>query len=392
MKKRTLRLIALLSACVVFGGCGGEKASSPAPVPVRNQTAESGSAEQTKPATEIKGDLGSLNASDYVKLGQYKGLEATVPDTTVSAEDVNRRIESDLESIAYMESVEGRPVQDGDIANIDYVGKKDGEAFQGGTAEGYNLEIGSHTFIEGFEEGLIGTNVGEKRVLHLKFPEEYHSEELAGQEVTFDVTVNSISRNVIPQLNDASVKELNPDISTVEEYRKAIENELKEDKAESAKAAVRVELMARVRGDAEIVSGDKLPSWLIEQDVQMQKDNLEGTLMMYGASLDEYLAEIGKSEEEFDAELTEYAESLAQQQLLIEAIFQAEGLSITNEDIKKAYDEQAKEYGYDSGDEFKKTLQERGEEKTFVNTIKGDMVAEILLDNAKLTNPEMKNW
>ncbi|MBO6133343.1 MAG: trigger factor [Lachnospiraceae bacterium] len=403
MKKRTLKFGAIVFACVLLVGCGGDSASSGSSagtaVPSQTgKTAETGSGSsgaltgKESASDGNPGDMGSIVASDYVTLGQYKGLEVTIPNTTVSEGDIKTRIDGDLMSLGQTVSVTDLPIEDGDTVNIDYVGKKDGEAFQGGTASGYDLKIGSHSFIDGFEEGLIGAKVGDQRILHLNFPENYQSEELAGQAVTFDVKVNSISRNIVPSLNDETVKEIDSKYSSVAEYRKAIEDELKKDKSKSAQETVQTILMGKARENADFVAAEDFPAWLIERNVEIQKENLENTLKMYGASLEEYLKEIGQSEEEFDEELKEYAGALAEQQILIEAIFQAEGMSITDQEIDAAYEERAEEFGYESADEFKKTLKERNEESTFIDTIKSSKVQDMLLSTAVLTNPEMKTW
>ena len=391
MKKRTAAFVLCVAVItLVFAGCGssGDRTyTNPGAV------GQAGNEQGTKEGTSKGGKIGEINASDYVQLGEYKGLTVTIPDTTVSAADVEARVDSDLASLAHLENVTDRPVREWDIVNIDYEGKKDGVAFAGGTASGYDLTIGSNSFIAGFEDGLIGAKVGEKRTLNLTFPEGYHAEDLAGKAVTFDVTVNSISENVIPELTDATVKELSPDYSTVGGYRDAIEKELQKEKADSAKSAVYLDLIGQARENSTIVSGDSIPQWLIEQNVTLQKNNLEQMLQdRYGYKLEDYLTQIGQTEEELDEELSEYAGNLAQQQLLIEAIVQAEGISITEDEIEKAYEEYAEEFGYESGKEFKDTLKERNSEDTFVDTVKGMKVEELLLDNAVITNPEMKTW
>ena len=188
MKKSYLLFAVAMAASVLMSGCGDKK------------------------------DISSVDASKYVKLGDYKGLSVSVNDTTVSDKEVEETVSSNLSAKGTMTAVTGRAVQNGDTVNIDYVGTKDGVAFNGGTAQGYDLVIGSGTFINGFEDGLIGHEIGEKVALNLTFPENYGSAELAGQDVIFDVTINSISENVVPELDDAVAKELDPEVSTKEEY------------------------------------------------------------------------------------------------------------------------------------------------------------------------------
>ena len=188
MKKKLMLLLCTVCAVTLLGGCGtgnkntgGKKESTEK----TEKTEEKDDSEKEKASIEY-------NVDDYVELGEYKGLEVSLGTYEVKDEDVKSRIESILTSYPVYEDLDKDTVEDGDFVNIDYEGIKDGEAFNGGTAEGAVLEIGSNSFIDGFEEGLIGKKVGEKTDLNLTFPEDYQNEELAGQEVVFHVTVNKI--------------------------------------------------------------------------------------------------------------------------------------------------------------------------------------------------------
>ena len=362
MKKTCFLLATVMAASVIMSGCGSEK------------------------------DIWSLDASKYVTLGNYKGLSVSVDDTTVTDEEVGETISSNLAADGTMTAVTGRPVQEGDTVNIDYVGTKDGVAFDGGTAEGYDLEIGSGTFISGFEDGLIGHEIGEKVSLNLTFPENYSAEDLAGQDVVFDVTINSISENVIPKLDDAEAKKLDDEVSTKEEYIEKIRKNLEESKQASARTSAYADLLEQAEDNAQIVSGNKLPSWLIDSISKQEKSNFESNLTAYGMTVDDYLANVGMTESDLDAEIKTYAENYAKQELLVHAIAQAEGIEVTDEDLQDAYEEYADKYGYDSADEFLSALKEHDSEETFKEATLTEMVEKFLFDNAEIENPEMVTW
>ena len=336
--------------------------------------------------------LANVKASKYVTLGEYKGLSVSVNDTTVKDEDVEEEINSELESKSTLEAVTGRAAESGDTVNIDYVGKKDGVAFDGGTAQGYDLKLGSHTFIDGFEDGLIGHENGESVVLNLTFPEDYSSKELAGKDVTFDVTINSISENVVPTLTDEVAKEINSEVSTVEEYKTSVRKDLEETKQKTAKNMVYSDLLRAALDNADIVSGNKLPKWLVEENAKAEKSSFESNLSAYGMTLDSYLTNVGMTADEFDAQIKDYAETVARQQLFVRAVAQAENISISAAELEDAYKKYADQYGYDSVDSFKEAMKTRGTESTFEEAVFTEKVEEFLFKNANITNPEMVNW
>ena len=220
MKKNAITM--LLAGVVAAGmlvGCGVKTAGETVPTPVETEAPKATEA----PVSTENSAVTDNNLETVITLGQYKGLTLYQVDSS----DVALEIENMMDGYAELVEVD-RPAEEGDIVNINYVGKKDGIAFDGGTddsEEGYNLELGSHSFIDGFEEGLIGVVAGEVRDLDLTFPEDYHSEELAGQAVVFTVTVNAVQQLVIPEFTDEFVKE-NFDISTAAEYEAVLQEEM----------------------------------------------------------------------------------------------------------------------------------------------------------------------
>ena len=216
MKKKIAKVLVAGLIGLQLIGCSNQNTAN---TEENKETTET--AENTE-AASVSIYFNEINADEYVTLGDYKGLEVVSNVVTITDADVDAYIEYMLSmSGGALEEVTDRDVvENGDVANIDYIGKKDGVAFDGGTAEGYDLGIGTGTFIPGFEEGLVGVKKGETVDLNLTFPENYSAADLAGAEVVFTVTVNGIYKEVTPEFTDEYVAELGiENISTVEEYR-----------------------------------------------------------------------------------------------------------------------------------------------------------------------------
>ncbi len=336
--------------------------------------------------------LDKVKASDYVKLGNYKGLSVTVGDTSVSEEDIDNEIKNEHSSKATKKDIKDRPAADGDTVNIDYVGKKDGVAFEGGTADGYELTLGSGTFIPGFEDGVVGHDIGETFDLPITFPEDYGAADLAGQDVVFTVTVNSISENELPELTDTVAHELNSEVNTVSELREDIRKSMETARRDAARTEAYSNLLAQVQTSSEITPGDELPKWLINSIVETEKKNFENGLAAYGTDLNTYLSQSGITEEQLNAQITSYARTVAGQELLVHALAQAEGIEVTDADIDEQYEEYAMEYGYASAEDFKKSVEDRGGADTFRESVLTRKVQEMLFKNAKVSDPENVNW
>ncbi len=362
MKKQLTAFALGMSAVFVLAGCGGKKS------------------------------LDTIKASDYVTLGNYKGLDVTVGDTSVSEEDIDAEIKNELGSKATQKEVTDRPAADGDTVNIDYVGKKDGVAFEGGTAEGHDLTLGSGAFIPGFEDGIVGHEIGETFDLPLTFPENYGAADLAGQDVVFTVTLNSITENELPELTDALAHELNSEVNTVSELREDIRKSMETARRDAARTEAYSKLLAQVQTSSEIASGDKLPDWLIDSIVDTEKKNFENGLAAYGTDLNTYLTQSGLTEEQLTDQITKYAQTVAGQELLVHALAQAEGIEVTDADIEAQYEEYAMEYGYASAADFKKSVADRGGADTFRESVLTRKVQEMLFENAKVADPENVTW
>lgn len=324
---------------------------------------------------EGEGSLDKIDPAKYVTLGEYKGLKIAGTDTTVSDEDVERSIQSALAEYSETKEVTGRAAKMGDIVNIDYEGKRDGVAFDGGTGN-KDLELGSGTFIPGFEEGVVGMKPGDEKDLPLTFPEDYHNEELAGANVVFHVKANSISEKVFPELTDEFVQGLGTGAQTVEEYKSSIRDQLTEQNEAQARSDAESELMQTAVDNA-ACDTDKLPAWLLEKNENEYRTSTESYVSQYGMTLDDYITQIGSTHEEFDAEAKEYAVDKAKNDLVVKAIANAEGLEVTDQELEDYYAEYAAQYNT-TAEQLKSSVPE-DELKTYLLQMK---VIDLLYNNA----------
>jgi len=328
-----------------------------------------------------------INADEYVTLGDYKGLEVVSTVQSIGDEEVDSYIEYMLSSTSgELEEVTDRDViENGDVANIDYVGKKDGVAFDGGTAEGYDLGIGSGSFIPGFEEGLVGVKKGETVDIELTFPENYRAPDLAGAEVVFTVTVNGIYKEIKPEFNDAFVAELAiENVSTTEEYRSYLKNMMEENEKQYALQDVQTQLLAMVTENA-TVSGT--PQELVDRFYQVNINNMTYNAMMYGMDLQTFVSSYyGLDEESFEAETVAAAEESAKQALVCLKIASEENIVVTEEEINAAVEESYAEYGYPSAEEFKATI----DMDEYKDSLLLNKIVDFLVENATITEvPEL---
>lgn len=219
-----------------------------------------------------------------VKLGQYKGIEAPVIEYNVTDEEVSAEIQKKLNEMATEAAVEDRPVRQGDIVTLDFAGFMGDEQFEGGTAEGYKLKIGSGSFIPGFEEQMVGMNIGDERDINVTFPEDYHAENLAGKPVVFKVKVHAITEENVPELNDEFVQDIS-ECSTVDEYTAYVRGDLEKRAAERAKNERTDLILQKVIDNAEVeIHGD-----IVSAEVDMQIDRFDKQLQSFGADLKSYL-------------------------------------------------------------------------------------------------------
>ncbi|MBQ3109203.1 MAG: trigger factor [Clostridia bacterium] len=293
-----------------------------------------------------------LKAEKYVTLGQYKGIEIEkVVPKEVTDEDVQARIDSALAAHATEQEVTDRPAKEGDILSIDYVGTMNGEQFEGGTAEDQRCVIGSGSYIDGFEEGLIGVSMGEHTVLELTFPEVYkNNEALAGKPVTFVVTVNSIKEEILPEYNDAFIAE-HYDYSTTAEYEAAVREELA---VTNAEAANEERLTAAWNAAIANATFNSYP----QRELDMYTNNTVTSYTYvaenyYGMDLETFLSNLyGMTVEEFTAQAKDDAKLMVEDLLVVKAIANAENIEVTDEEYEAGKLTYLVNMGYSSEVEF----------------------------------------
>ena len=313
-----------------------------------------------------------------VELGQYKGLEVEVTKQTVSEDDVNARIEQDRQKGARTIDVEDRPVEDGDTVNLDYAGSVDGVAFAGGTAQGQTLKIGSHQFIPGFEEQMVGMQIGEEKDLNVTFPEQYHSEELAGKAAVFHVKVNSIQRTELPELDDDFAADVS-DFNTFAEYKDSIVKELTERAEKNNEVTIENALVEKAVDNATI----DVPHAMIHEQLDYMMREMEMRMAYQGLRMEDFLKYTGQTREQLEHSYHGEAEKRVRIELTLEAIRKAEGIEPTEEEVKKQIEEQAKRMGQEV-ETFEKNLTD--EQRAYLSDSAAiQKVVDLMKADAKVT-------
>lgn len=252
-----------------------------------------------------------------VKLGKYKGIDLSIDKVEVTDEEVDAQVNSILASNPNSQDITDRAVENGDIANIDYEGKKDGVAFDGGTAKGYDLHIGSGSFIPGFEDGVVGMKIGETKDIKLTFPEDYQSTELAGKEVVFTVKVNSIKVETPATLDDAWVeKYTNGKQKTVADFKESTRKEIEESKTMQVEFQAQNDAMKTIMDSSEFEPNNEA----IEYEKNNQKNQLKKAAEENGMAFDALLSMYGMTEEQLDEQLDTYAKEAVNRKILIDTI------------------------------------------------------------------------
>lgn len=311
------------------------------------------------------------------KLGEYKGLEVTKLSTEVTDEEVEEQIQAQLARKAELEIKEDGAVEEGDTAVIDFEGFLGEEAFEGGKGEDYALEIGSGSFIPGFEEQLVGVKAGESKDVVVTFPEEYHAAELAGKEATFKVTVKEIKTKVLPELNDEFAKEIDPEVDSLDALRAKIKEQTAEQKKAESEGALRDELVEKAAENAEM----EIPQGMINTELDRMVQEFGQRLQMQGMNLELYFQFSGQNEEALRTQMTPDAENRVRVALTLEAIAKAEDVQVTEEDITAELDAMATQFGM-TVDQIKTAL---GGTAILENDIKTKKTVELLVENAKIS-------
>jgi len=287
--------------------------------------------------------VAELTLKPDVELGQYKDLDVVKQDREVSEEEVEESLEKRRQSLAEL-AIKEDAAELGDTVVIDYEGFKDGEAFEGGKGENYSLELGSNSFIPGFEEQLVGVKVDDEKEIELTFPEEYHSEDLAGQKVTFKVKVHEVKAKELPELDDDFAKDLDEDVETFNELKEKARKELEENKATTANDSRDDEAIRKAVENAKI---EEIPHEMAHDEVHRQMEMFLNNLKQQGISADMYYQMTGSTEADLHKQFEGEAEFNVRTNLVLEEIVEKENLKATDEDIEKETSELAKQYNMD---------------------------------------------
>lgn len=311
-----------------------------------------------------------------VELGEYKGLEASKPDTEVTDEDIENQLKENQERMAELTVKEDEAIVEGDTAVIDFEGFVDGEAFEGGQGNDYSLEIGSNSFIPGFEEQLVGVKAGEEKDVEVTFPEEYHAAELAGKAATFKVKVNEVKGKELPELNDEFAKEIDPEVESLEALRTKMKESLIAEKKSAADATLRDELVQKAAENATI----DIPHAMIHTEMDRMMSDFEQRLTQQGMNLELYFQFSGQDEAALREQMHGDAETRVRVSLTLEAIAEAENMQVTSEDIDKELEKMAGQFNMDI-EQIKTAL---GGTEMLENDIRMQNTVEFLVDNAKI--------
>ncbi|MFV4880248.1 trigger factor [Bacillus velezensis] len=275
-----------------------------------------------------------------VKLGDYKGLGIEKDDTAVTDEDVQNELKALQERQAELVVKEEGAVENGDTVVLDFEGFVDGEAFEGGKAENYSLEVGSGSFIPGFEEQLTGLEAGAEKDVEVTFPEEYHAEELAGKPAVFKVKIHEIKAKELPELNDEFAKDIDEEVETLAELTEKTKKRLEEAKENEADAKLREELVLKASENAEA----DVPQAMIDTELDRMLKEFEQRLQMQGMNLELYTQFSGQDENALKEQMKEDAAKRVKSNLTLEAIAQAENLEVTDEEVEAELTKMAEAY------------------------------------------------
>ena len=317
-----------------------------------------------------------LQTKPEAELGKYKGIEIPKIEYNVTDKDIEHELEHMQEHNSRLVSIEDRPVEKGDIVTIDFEGFADGKAFEGGKAENYELEIGSNTFIPGFEDQIIGMKLEEEKDVNVKFPKEYFSKDLADKDATFKVKLHEIKKKELPKLDDEFAKDAS-EFDTLKELKEDIKKKLEKQNEDRTKYETEEAVVKALCENTKV----DIPSGMIEAEVDRMYKDLETRLSYQGAKLEQYLKMMGKTEEEVKKEYEPQAKEGIKSRLAIEAVIKAEKIEATDKEVEDKLKEMAKSYGKENDKEF---LKNENVKNYIKESIESEKALEFLIKNAKI--------
>ena len=311
-----------------------------------------------------------------VKLGKYKGIKVEKADVTVTDEEVAEELDKVKEQNARLVAADDKAVEDGDQTTIDFEGFVDGVAFEGGKGEDYPLTIGSHSFIDTFEEQLIGKKVGEEVEVNVTFPKEYHAEDLAGKPAVFKVKINEIKTKELPELNDEFASDVS-EFETLEEYKESVKKNLEETKENNAKRTKEDEAIKKIIEKSEM----EIPDAMIESQVQNMIQEFAQRLAQQGLSFDQYMQFSGMTMDKMKEQVRPEALTRIQSSLVLEQIAKEENFEITEDDVNAEIEKMAKAYGMEA-DKLKEYVGD-DEKESMKRDIAIEKAVQFIMDNVK---------
>lgn len=380
MKKRAIMISMLLVMALSVTGCSQKTATKDKDTKTEEtaktddaEETESDNTEDTSEDTPTTAELmAGINVEKCVTLGDYKGVTVEKTIQSVTDEDVQNEINNALAN--YPVEVD-QAAKEGDTVNIDYVGKIDGEEFDGGSDQGADLKLGSGKFIDGFEDGLIGARKGETRTLNLTFPEDY-TQDLAGKAVEFTVTVNAV-KEPLSEPTDQWVADNIEGYDNLADYKAGIRSEQEESNEQTAENQVRYAAWTQVIDNCTI---NEYPETLVEVGKKLYEQQVETYAKYAGMELDAYIESSGLTQEEYQSNMEEYGKNVAAQALVCQAICDKEGFAIGDDDYQKALQDMLTEYGCTEDELIQTYGQDNVEQSIMLNR-----VSNLILENANVT-------
>ena len=310
-----------------------------------------------------------------VELGQYKGLEVLPADRTVTDEEVEAELKKEQEKNSRQVTVEDRGAEMGDTVTLDYEGRVDGELFEGGSAQNFDLKLGSHSFIPGFEEGLVGVRFDETRDVEVTFPEDYHAENLKGKPAVFTCTVHKVSATELPELDDEFAQDVS-DFDTLEEYRADVRKKLEEKKAEQARQQIRDAALAKAAEKASM----EIPDPMVDSYAENMVENYARRIEAQGMSFDQYLQMFGSTADTMKEQFKPQAVLQIRSSLVLEKVAETENVEVSDEEVDAEIAEMAKAYGLEA-DRMKELVSE-DEKKNIRKDLASRKAMDIIADAA----------
>lgn len=380
MKKRAIMISMLLVMALSVTGCSQKTATKDKDTKTEEtaktddaEETESDDTEDTSEDTPTTAELmAGIDVEKCVTLGDYKGVTVEKTIQSVTDEDVQNEIDNALAN--YPVEVD-QAAKEGDTVNIDYVGKIDGEEFDGGSDQGADLKLGSGKFIDGFEDGLIGARKGETRTLNLTFPEDY-TQDLAGKAVEFTVTVNAV-KEPLSEPTDQWVADNIEGYDNIADYKAGIRSEQEESNEQTAENQVRYAAWTQVIDNCTI---NEYPETLVEVGKKLYEQQVETYAKYAGMELDAYIESSGLTQEEYQSNMEEYGKNVAAQALVCQAICDKEGFAIGDDDYQKALQDMLTEYGCTEEELIQTYGQDNVEQSIMLNR-----VSNLILENANVT-------